>query len=107
MKRLWIAITFLAIAVGLCTSEQIFIKNVYNTINQYVDSADVEGLQEYWDKNNNLIFSFSEHSVLDDLSQKIEELNPNDEEIKSALTEVRALNKVYYENQRISLSNIF
>ena len=46
--------------------------------------------------------------MLDELAQSINALDdePN-AETKKDLNDVRAINKVYYENQRITPSNIF
>ena len=39
MKRLFIAIAFLALAFGLCTFEQITINKTYSQANSYIDRA--------------------------------------------------------------------
>ncbi|MFR5874939.1 MAG: DUF4363 family protein [Eubacterium sp.] len=118
MKRLWFAGIFIVIVISLCVGEQIYIEKIYSDLNNEISKAEqyesqedleaaIKNIQNYWDKNNDLLFAIADHGVLDDLSAEIQSLDPNDEDIESVLTDIRALNKVFYENQRISPTNIF
>lgn len=106
MKRIWIAIVFLAIAIGTGIGEQVYIEKTYTTINEMLDNEDTDELVDYWHRRNNIIYAFSDHKVLDTLTEAINELETAEDK-KYALTEIRAITKTYYENQRISFSNIF
>ncbi len=106
MKRIWIAIAFLTLAIGICTTEQIYLEKTYTTINQFVDEGKSDEIVQYWKKRNDILYAFSDHKVLDNLSEAINELDHTDDK-KKALTEVRAISKTFYENQRINFSNIF
>lgn len=106
MRRIWFAIVFLALSVGLCITEQIYLQSTYKAICSFVDNEDAKAIVEYWDKRNDILYAFSDHKALDNLSEAIHELEDNDDK-KIALNEIRAISKTYYENQRITLSNIF
>lgn len=108
MKRIWIAAVLIAITIGCCIGEQSYVKNFYKTIDTLAQEEKPKELKEYWKEKNDTAYIFSPHDMLDELAQSINALDeePNDE-TKSALNEIRAINKVYYENQRITPSNIF
>lgn len=106
MKRIWIAVVLLSISIGICTAEQIYLERTYTQINKMVDEQNTDEIVEYWKKKNDILYAFSDHKVLDSLSEAIEELNYAKDK-KKALTEVRAISKTFYENQRINFSNIF
>lgn len=121
MKRIWFAIVFLIISIALCTSEQYYVKKVHNNINTKVEQAieqlenkdkqqlknSIKGIKEYWERYNNILFSISDHGVLDDLGARIRSIDTDDDEIAGELAEIKALNEVFYENQRISAANVF
>lgn len=121
MKRIWFAIVFLIVSVALCTGEQCYVKQVHGNIGTKVEQAieqlenedkqqlksSVKGIKEYWERYNNLLFALSDHGVLDDLGAKIRTMEASDEDIAAELSEVKALNEVFYENQKISVANVF
>ena len=121
MKRLWFAVAFLILAAVLCVSEQYYIKDFYQEIDKKITAAEmaaVEGdkekldkdigkLKKYWKKNNNLIFILAEHDVPNELGECIRAINPEEEDILSSLAEIRALNEVFFENQKITFANVF
>ena len=115
MKRLWFAAVFLLLCIGLCFAEQHYINKFYNEMSTKLDTAivcaepdkeaAVKSVKEYWGKNNNLIFTFTNHGVLDELSALIrsaDSKSPNDD-----LRKARATLEVFYENQKITFANIF
>lgn len=106
MKRIWIAIVFLAISVTICVTEQIYINTAYNHINEYIDQGDSERLLKYWQDKNDILYAFTDHKMLDSLSDSINSLEQTDEKEKT-LIEIKAKAKTFYENQRITFSNIF
>lgn len=118
MKRIWFAVTFILIAISACIGEQMYVKQVYNELNSKISEAeqcetyeDLEGavnsIQSYWDKNNDLLFTIADHGVLDDLGAEIRALDAYDEDIEGTLSELKAVNKVFYENQKVTMANIF
>ncbi len=121
MKRLWFAVAFLIIAAGLCVGEQCFIKNFHSEMEQKItaaQSAAEEGNTEklkqktdemkmYWDKNNNLICTITNHGVPNDFGSKIKSVDADSDGVEEALAEVYGWNNVLYENQKITFANVF
>lgn len=108
MKRIWIAAVLIITSVILCTSEQIYVKNFYQTVCTLAEEEKPKELKEYWENKNDTVYIFSHHDVLDDLAQLISALDDEkNEQTKNELSEIQAVAKVYYENQRITFSNIF
>lgn len=108
MKRIWIAIALLVMAIGICVYEQIEIREFYDTMEALIQNEEPSQIQEYWREQNDRIYIFSSHDMLDEISHSIEQLpDEKNDETKNALNEIRAFVKAYYENQKISLSNIF
>lgn len=118
MKRIWFAIIFLAISVGLSASEQMYVKKVYNDLNtmiseysEYNDFADmlkgISNIEEYWDANNDLLFSIEDSNTLDDLGFAIYKLEANKANYKKTMKEIEMISRFFYRNQRVTLANIF
>ncbi len=118
MKRLWFAVIFLLICAALCIAEQYYINNFYNEMNEKIDTAlvfekkdderltdAVNDIQEYLNENNDLIFMLTNHVVLNELSTAVRSVNAAGTEDDLML--IRSWLKVFYENQKITLSNIF
>ncbi|MDE6471217.1 MAG: DUF4363 family protein [Eubacterium sp.] len=125
MKRLYIALAFLAIAVSLCIFEQYTVKEVYKEANAYIDKAIDEigkndynsaestckELNDYWDKKQKYMAAMIDHGSLDDTSVTINNLadmaeNESDS-IEEELITARNQLKGMYDNQRITFGNIF
>lgn len=118
MKRIWFAVIFMLIASSLCVGEQMYVKKVYNDLNNEISKAEeyndfddvlqaIKNIQKYWSDNNDLLFTIADHDVLDDLGTAIRSLDADDEDLKGTLKEIRALNSVFYENQKVTFANIF
>ena len=108
MKRIWIAIFLITLAVGLCVYEQYEVKEFCDKMEALSQNEDLSGIKEYWRKTNDRIYIFSSHDTLDEIAQCVEMLpDKKDENTKNALNELRAFIRSYYENQKISPSNIF
>ena len=118
MKRLWFALVFLSISAVLCIGEQYYINDFYRQMTYRIDTAisygenndsrldeAVDEIQNYWCRHNDLIFTLTNHGVLDDLSAHIRALNKND--LGNDLNKIKAILTVFYENQRITPANIF
>ncbi|MCD7723700.1 MAG: DUF4363 family protein [Clostridiales bacterium] len=122
MKRIWFAIGFLAIAVLLCTYEQLTIKSAYYEINSEISQAQnaqaAADKQQYaldaaeiWNDYYKKISLFSNHSVFEgiDLTFKMiseysgDDANELDELIAEAKSELSAM----YDSAKISFSNVF
>ncbi len=119
MKRIWYAVAFLLISIGICIGEQVFVKNVSQTLNNDIYKIECEinaeqNTDESIDKINADYEKFeSKLEVICDNSQTIElktnfiELkNLDDAEKIKALAEARALVETMYKNQKLSLTNI-
>ncbi|HBA93151.1 MAG TPA: hypothetical protein DCZ02_00885 [Ruminococcaceae bacterium] len=108
MKRIWIAVVLIAISLTLCATEQIKVEKFYQTIYTLADEGNPKELKEYWKEKNDSVYIFSHHDMLDELAQSIEALDEEkNEQTGPALDVIKAIVKVYYENQRITMSNIF
>lgn len=113
MKKIWIAIALISISLGLCIWEQNEISSFCNTVDAYCQSENynqsVKEITKLWNEKNNTLYAFSQHDLLEHLAENIEQLSSKKEkdEIKSALSEIRAQNNVYYQNHKMTFSNIF
>lgn len=118
MKRVWFAAAFLIIAAGMCFAEQYYINDFYNSLSEKISVAEeynksgdkrlgeaIDDIKQYWGKHNNLIFALANHGVLNDLSSEIRSLSVDNAE--EGLGKSKAFLIAFYENQRITLSNIF
>ena len=116
MKRIWFAVIFITVAFIACVFEQVHIKEFCNRIEAMSDNAiimlesgdgkgfdnEVKAIQEYWQKENDLLFALSGHVILDELSFKINSLNGKNE----AIYDVKAIINAYRENNIIKIANI-
>lgn len=125
MKRLYIAICFLAAAVGLCAFEQITINKTYDEANNYIDMAieQVEkkdfsaaestcnDLDKYWDGKHQYLTAMIDHGSLDDTSVTISSLKDlaknESEDLEGELITAKNQIKSIYDNQKITFGNIF
>ena len=119
MKRVWFAFVFIALCTGLCIYEQCYVKNCCENMISILEQAQecekkkdskgrnekIDELQGYWKKRNDFLFAFSEHGGLDELAENIRSLKMA-HNMKSALAETKALVNIYYENEKISFSNV-
>ncbi len=118
MKRIWFAVIFLVLSISLCIGEQVYVKNVYEELDNKISIAQshtndsqlnnsIQDIKDYWTKYNDILFALSYQSNLDDLSVAVKTLDPDDDDINIKLLEVKAYSVVFYENQRLSPENIF
>ncbi len=120
MKRLWFSVAFLAIIVGLCVYEQIYVKNVTDEMHNRIEAIqkadnidsqlkdDIDSLQQYWRKNHKMLLLTCDHNTIDEIEVALYEIEyKEDEEIKSALADAKALTKNLYDNERLTFGNIF
>ena len=120
MKRVWFAVIFITLCAALCTYQQAYVKESCDYMEALLDDAQrfeevksekerdekINELQEYWKKKNDFLFIFSEHQTIDELALNIRSLDKA-HNMKSALAETKTLVIIYYENERITLANIF
>lgn len=120
MKRIWFSVAFLTIVVGLCVYEQIYVKNVADQMHSRIEAIqkadhidielkdDIDDLQKYWHKNHKVLLLSCDHSTIDEIEVALYELEyKEDEEIKSALADAKALTKNLYDNEKLSFGNVF
>ncbi len=119
MKRVWFAVAFILLSAGLCIYQQCYVKTscekmfvILEEAQKFENAKDkdnrnkkIEELQRYWSARNNFLFAFSEHSTLDELAKNIRSLKAA-HSMKSSLEETKVLVLIFYENERISFSNI-
>lgn len=125
MKKLYIAIAFLAIALSLCIFEQYTVHSAYKQTTEYIDSA-IEGLDKsdykavekscdklskYWNKKYPIMTAMIEHGPLDDASVTINSLNDlaknKSDELETQLITAKNQMKNIHDNQCITFGNIF
>ena len=126
MKRLWYALVLVIIALGICFTEIIAVRNSYNTFVETIDQArlavenkDYEKakdlsrtLEEKWDKNEKKLNYLLEHSVLDDLSVTFAELpdltsEDSESDFLSDIDKIKRQLTVLYTNELPYGDNIF
>lgn len=107
MKRIWIGIALIVIAISLCTYEQVFIRSFCKDLDSYIAQGNTTKIVELWEDKNDIMYVFSSHDTLDEMAKQIHILKEKKYDKKSTLTEIKALNDIYFENQIINLSNIF
>lgn len=125
MKRLYIAIIFILIALSLCITEQITIKNVYVKSSKYIDSAissleeddydstldNCKKLKDYWDGVYPFLTAMTEHTALDEMTLTVNSLQKLDEsesdDMKNELYSTKNQLKLIYDTQKITFGNIF
>ncbi|MGN0459763.1 MAG: DUF4363 family protein [Ruminococcus sp.] len=126
MKRLWYALVLVIIALGICFTEIIAVRNSYNTFVETIDQArlavenkDYERarelsrtLEEKWDKNEKKLNYLLEHSVLDDLSVTFAELpdltsEDSESDFLSDIDKIKRQLTVLYTNELPYGDNIF
>ena len=118
MKRVWIAVAFLCLSIGLCTIEQLYIKMVFDDLSSIIAqmqeyesyeelSASVTEIRQYWDKHNDVLFALTDSDTVNELGQAIINLDPKSEDFNESLSELKTVNRFFYRNQRITPANIF
>ncbi len=116
MKRIWFAVLFLLICAGICFAEQYYINDFYKGMSERIEvaaqcenkeeqNAATDEIKAYWNRHNDLIFTLTNHIVLNELSSAVRSINSHDTEDDLIL--VKAWLNVFYESQKITLSNIF
>ena len=125
MKKLYIAIAFLIIALGLCVFEQYTVQSAYYQTTEYIDNA-MEGLEKndykavekscdmlskYWNKKYPIMTAMIDHGPLDDASVTINSLNDlaknKSDELETQLITAKNQMKNIHDNQCITFGNIF
>ncbi|MCM1114205.1 MAG: DUF4363 family protein [Clostridium sp.] len=125
MKKLYIAIVFLAVAIGLCVFEQYTVERTYEQATEYIDSAlkglddkDYEQVQDkcrqlsdYWEEQYPFMTAMIDHGSLDDTSVTINSLNDyaqsKSDELESQLVTVKNQIKSIRDNQKVTFGNVF
>lgn len=115
MKRVYIAIGLIAISLAVCFWEQMEIKSFCDTVAALTSEEKIKKspsdsareIKKLWDEKNDTLYAFSQHDLLEHLAENIEQLESDTYELESKLEEIRAQNNVYYENHRMTFSNIF
>ena len=120
MKRIWFSVTFISIIIGLCVYEQIYVKNVADEMHNRIEAIqkadhinielkdDIDSLQRYWDKKHMVLLLTCDHNNIDEIEVALYELEyKDDNEIKNALADAKALTKNLYDNEKLSFGNVF
>lgn len=120
MKRLWFAVIFLIIAGIMCYGEQAYIGCFYRDISERISTAEAalenndiklyesstRDIEKLWNDKNDFLYAFGEHAKLDGIAVSIRSMPyAGGEEIKE-LRSLKAQLYAYWENERISLSNV-
>ena len=125
MKKLYIAIAFLIIALEVCVFEQDTVQSAYHQTTEYIDNA-MEGLEKndykavekncdmlskYWNKKYPIMTAMIDHGPLDDASVTINSLNDlaknKSDELETQLITAKNQMKNIHDNQCITFGNIF
>ncbi len=122
MKRIWFSVLFIILALGVCTFEQITVKNGYENITKAIDNAleceDETEKAEYckeitteWNKYYKKITLVTDHSIIQSADVSINTLkdisNYDAEGSDDTLIEAKSELKQIYESSMITFSNVF
>lgn len=125
MKRLYIAIGLILIALAVCITDQCTIKSAYTKTNAYIDSAltalenddfdstqkNCRELKEYWDKIYPFLTAMIDHDALDEAKLTINSLQKIEEEeadeMRTGLYSAKSQLSLIYDNQRVTFGNVF
>lgn len=125
MKRLYIAILFLSIAISLCIFEQYTVTSAYEETTKYLNTAieevkkedyksareTCESLSSYWSEKQKYMTAMIDHGSLDDTSITIyalADLAENESEsLEDELITAKNQIKSIRDNQKITFGNVF
>jgi hypothetical protein len=125
MKRLYIAISFLAIAISLCVFEQYTVNDTYKTTTALIDTAieDIDSnnidnaintcteLEKYWAKKEKYLKSMIDHGTLESASITINGLadlaESESDSLNDQLITAKSQIKSIHDSQKITIGNIF
>ena len=125
MKRLYIAIIFLAVAISLCIFEQYTVTSAYKETTEYLNTAieevkkedyesakeTCESLSRYWLAKQKYMTAMIDHGSIDDTSITIyalADLAENESEsLEDELITAKNQIKSIHDNQRITFGNVF
>lgn len=124
MKRLYIAVLFIALIISACVYEQIKVNSFYDTACEYIDEAslyadsgDYEGayntcneFDSYYQKQYKCLSLMLYNNTLDDMNITIHELKAlaknKDTTLESKLLAAKIQAQQIKSNQKICLENI-
>lgn len=125
MKRVYIAVALLAISVSLCIFEQYTVTTAYEQSTAYIEKAieyadkkdykqaekTCSQLTAYWSEKYPSLTAMIDHGPLDDAGvtiNSLEELAKDEsDDLKETLITAKNQIESIYENQKVSLGNIF
>ncbi|MBR2134468.1 MAG: DUF4363 family protein [Eubacterium sp.] len=124
MKRLYIALFFIAMIISFCVFEQIKVNSFYDEVSALIDSAEeyanagdyetaykkCESLDTYFQKQYKTLSIIINNQSLDEMSVTIHELKAlaknDDAMLKNMLLSAKVQAQQIKNNQRITLENI-
>lgn len=125
MKRLYVALCFLVIAISLCIFEQYTVNKTYKDVTAYINTAieytqkedysnagaTCKKINDYWNDKQKCMTAMIDHSSLDEAGVTINNLEELAEEESDSLTQelitAKSQIKSIYDNQRITFGNVF
>lgn len=125
MKRLYVAIAFLVIAISLCVFEQYTVSTTYSKATAYIDNAieqtDKEDykaakktckqLNDFWGEKQKYMTAMIDHGSLDDAGVTIGSLedlaDKESDSLEDELINAKNQIKSIHDNQKITFGNIF
>lgn len=125
MNRIWFAAIFLAITIGVCSYEQITIRNTFEDLTEILDvmSQDAEkedyraveaksrDMEKIWDKKYPVLSALNDHSTLNDTGVTLHSIRDlakdENEDVKATVDEAKNQLQVIYDANKISFGNVF
>jgi len=122
MKRIWFSITFIIIALSVCTYEQITVNNAYeditNTIELALESKSQDEkikycneITEKWDIFFKKVTLVTDHSVVQSADVSVGTIkklaDKKDDSVDEVLIETKSELDQIYDTSRITFNNIF
>lgn len=113
MKRIWFAVIFLSFCTALCIGEQAYVKKSHESLTKKISyteknpsNENVKDLLDYYSQIDKKLFTMCESERLAELTEAINSISTDDEEIKLALHQAQIACDNFYNLTKLKLSNI-
>lgn len=114
MKRIWFAIVFIVLCVGICIFDQVSVKTTHDELEKRINIAQIDSNERnineiisYYASREKLLFALCESNSVTDMSNTIYALSPELDNTSEHLLEIEAVNDSFYDAEKITLQNIF
>lgn len=114
MKRIWFAIVFIVLCIGICIFDQVSVKAIHDELEKKINIAQIDSsdsnineIIDYYASREKLLFALCESNSVTEMSNTIYALSPKLDNLNERLLEIKAVNDSFYDAEKITLQNIF